>query len=167
MWRYSQCRALYTRGGGSESHEIFANRQIRVRDLDGPIDPMSYLLLNVIGEGVLGDHRRVDLEHLSQPRGEFDVNGGPPRALRNAAGVGIPFPYARTVGNGTSVSSREQSVRRRECTLFPAVHERGYYQRETGMLVVCHHPTTKRRGGDRPWQNIIPQHGRPTIVFGY
>ena len=69
MWRYSQCRAHYTRGGGSESHEILANRQTRVRDLDGPIDPMSHRLLNVIGEGVLGDHRGVDLEHLSQPRG--------------------------------------------------------------------------------------------------
>ena len=67
----------------------------------------------------------------ASPVGEFDVNEGPPRALRNAAGVGIPFPYARTVGNGASVSSREQSVRRRECTLLPAVHERGYYQRET------------------------------------
>ena len=67
----------------------------------------------------------------ASPVGEFVVNEGPPRALRNAAGAGIPFPYVRTVGNGASVSSREQSVRRRECTLFPAVHERGYYQRET------------------------------------
>ena len=65
------------------------NRQTRVRELDGPIDPMSHRLLNVIGEGVLGDHRRVDLEHLSQPRGAFDVNEGPPRARLNAAGVCI------------------------------------------------------------------------------
>ena len=87
------------------------NRQTRVRDLDGPIDPMSHRLLNVISEGVLEDHRRVDLKQLNQLRGGFDVNEGPPRALLNAAGVGIPFPYARLVGNGASVFSRERSVR--------------------------------------------------------
>ena len=79
------------------------NRRTRVRDLDGTIDPMSHRLLNVIGEGVLGNHRRVDLEHLRQPRGGFDVNEGPPRTILSADGVGIPFPYARTIGNGDSV----------------------------------------------------------------
>ena len=56
MWRYSPCRAHYTRGGESESNEILVKRQTRVRDLDGPIDPMSHRLLIVIGEGVLGEH---------------------------------------------------------------------------------------------------------------
>ena len=61
----------------------------------------------------------------------FEVNGGPPRAVLSADDVGIPFPYGQTVGNAARLSSREQSLRRRECTLLPAMRERGYYQRET------------------------------------
>ena len=52
MWRYSQCRAHYTRGGGSESHDI-VKRQAGVRDLVRPVGPMVRRLLNDIDEGVL------------------------------------------------------------------------------------------------------------------